>query len=368
MDSLPGIYENLLVLDFKSLYPSIIRTFNIDPLAFVGKKKGKSYIIAPNKAAFKRNSALLPEIIEVLMKEREKVAKQKDELTRYAIKILLNSFFGVMANPSFRFFNTDMANAITQSGQELIKLTAKKIEEKGYKVIYSDTDSVFINSKIDSYEKSQKLGEKLAKDINSFFDKHIKEKYNSENYLELEFEKVFKMFLMPHVRGSETGAKKRYAGLLIKDGKEKIEFTGLESRRRDWTDLSKKFQKELLDLIFHKKTVTNYIKKFVEDIRKGKYDDLLIYRKAIRKDLKSYAINAQHVKAAQKLDKMDSNIIEYVITEDGPEPTQKLKHKIDYDHYIKKQIQPIADSVLVFFNKNFEELLKGNKQSSLSNF
>jgi DNA polymerase-2 len=65
---------------------------------------------------------------------------------------------------------------------------------------------------------------------------------------------------------------------------------------------------------------------------------------------------------------MDSNIIEYVITEDGPEPTQKLKHKIDYDHYIKKQIQPIADSVLVFFNKNFEELLKGNKQSSLSNF
>src|SRR3989344_2250444 len=269
MESKPGIYDNIIILDFKSLYPSIMRTFFIDPLAFVGKKKGKDLIIAPNKAAFKRDEALLPEIINSLMKEREKVKKEKDELTSYAIKILLNSMFGVMANPSFRFFNIDMANAITHFGQFLIKLTAEKIEEKGYEVIYSDTDSVFIKSKSDDYKEAEKLGERLTKEINIFFDEFIKNTYKTPNHLELEFEKVFKMFLMPKVRGSEAGAKKRYVGLRVVDGKEKLEFTGMESRRRDWTDLAKKFQQELLDRIFHKKEVSNFIKDFVKDLKKG---------------------------------------------------------------------------------------------------
>ena len=168
MESKPGIYDNIIILDFKSLYPSIMRTFYIDPLAFVGKKKGKDLIIAPNKAAFKKDEALLPEIINSLMKEREKVKKEKDELTSYAIKILLNSMFGVMANPSFRFFNIDMANAITHFGQFLIKLTAEKIEEKGYEVIYSDTDSVFIKSKLDDYKEAEKLGENYTAKIIGF--------------------------------------------------------------------------------------------------------------------------------------------------------------------------------------------------------
>src|SRR3989344_3236057 len=269
MESKPGIYENIIILDFKSLYPSIMRTFFIDPLAFVGKKKGKDLIIAPNKAAFKRDEALLPEIINSLMKEREKVKKEKDELTSYAIKILLNSMFGVMANPSFRFFNIDMANAITHFGQFLIKLTAEKIEEKGYEVIYMDTDSCFLKSKLENTEEAEKLGEKLTKEINLFFDEFIKNTYKTHNHLELEFEKVFKMFLMPKVRGSEAGAKKRYVGLRVVDGKEKLEFTGMESRRRDWTDLAKKFQQELLDRIFHKKEVSNFIKDFVKDLKKG---------------------------------------------------------------------------------------------------
>ena len=368
MESKPGIYDNIIILDFKSLYPSIMRTFYIDPLAFVGKKKGKDLIIAPNKAAFKKDEALLPEIINSLMKEREKVKKQKDELTSYAIKILLNSMFGVMANPSFRFFNIDMANAITHFGQFLIKLTAEKIEEKGYEVIYSDTDSVFIKSKLDDYKEAEKLGEKLAKEINIFFDEFIKNTYKTPNHLELEFEKVFKMFLMPKVRGSEAGAKKRYVGLRVVDGKEKLEFTGMESRRRDWTDLAKKFQQELLDRIFHKKEVSNFIKDFVKDLKKGKYDDLLIYRKGIRKDLKSYAVNAQHVKAALKLDRIESNIIEYYMTTDGPEPIQKQTHPIDYEYYINKQLKPIADSILLFFDKTFDGLIKGGEQSTLLNF
>jgi len=64
-------------------------------------------------------------------------------------------------------------------------------------------------------------------------------------------------------------------------------------------------------------------------------------------------------------DKFEGNIVEYYITTNGPEPKQLLKHKLDYDHYINKQIKPIADTVLVFFNLNFEELLKGSKQTKL---
>ena len=72
-----------------------------------------------------------------------------------------------------------------------------------------------------------------------------------------------------------------------------------------------------------------------------------------------------HVKAARKLDKLESNIIEYYITLDGPEPVQKLKHKLDYGHYIDKQIKPIADQVLDLFGKSFEDLVSGSKQRKL---
>lgn len=368
MDSLPGVYENIILLDFKSLYPSIIRTFNIDPLTFVGKNPGRNLIIAPNRAAFKREQGLLPEIIAELMEEREKVKKEKDELTSYAIKILLNSMFGVMANSSFRFFSTDMANAITHFGQFLIKLTAEEMKKKGYTVIYSDTDSVFIKSGIEKYEDAETEGKKIARTMNVFFEKYISSTYGVKNHLELEFEKVYKMFLMPKIRGEEVGAKKRYAGLIIKNGEEKIEFTGMESKRRDWTEISKKFQYELLNRIFHKQEVSEYVKAFVDDIKNGKYDDLLIYRKALRKNPKSYQVKSQHLKAALKLKKIDSNIIEYVITEDGPEPIQNKKHKIDYNHYINKQLKPIADSILIFYNKKFDDLIKGSRQVSLFNF
>ncbi len=369
MDSIPGIYENIIILDFKSLYPSIIRTFNIDPLTFVGKISGKNLIIAPNRAAFKKDPGLLPEIISSLMEEREKVKKEKDELTSHAIKILLNSMFGVTANPSFRFFNTDMANAITYFGQFLIKMTAEEIKKKGYEVIYQDTDSVFIKSGIEIYEDAEIEGRKLTVVINRFFEKYIENTYGVKNHLELEFEKVYKMFIMPKIRGAETGAKKRYAGLRVIDGKEKIEFVGMESRRRDWTELSKKFQYELLDRVFHKKEISEYVKKFISEVREGKYDDMLVYRKSLRKKEEEYIkTTPPHVKAARKLKKINSTIIEYVITEDGPEPLQNRKHKIDYKHYINKQLKPIADSILVFYNKKFEDMIKGNKQTNIFNF
>ena len=170
---------------------------------------------------------------------------------------------------------------------------------------------------------------------------------------------------MPKIRGGEAGAKKRYAGLRLKDGNEKIDFVGIETARSDWTDVAKKFQLELLNRIFHKQEVTEFIKQFVQDITKGKYDKLLVYRKSLRKGLEGYSVLPPHLKAAQKIKDFKGGLVEYYITTDGPEPIQALKHKIDYEHYIKKQIKPIADSVLLFYNKTFEELLEGSKQTKL---
>jgi len=369
MESKPGIYDYVNVLDFKSLYPSIIRTFNIDPYSYT-LEKTKEVIIAPNKAMFRNEDGILPEIISKLHGEREKAKKEKNKLASYAIKILQNSFFGVLASPNCRFYNLQIANAITHFARYLIQLTAKKTRELGYDVIYSDTDAIFVISNAKNYEEANKIGNKIQKEINNFYDDFIKKEYKRKSYLELQFEKCFIRFLMPKLRGSEKGAKKRYAGLIInEEGKEEIKFTGLEFVRGDWTEAAKKFQYELLNRIFHKEEVFTFIKKFVNELKNGKYDKDLIYKKSIRKELKEYtAITPSHVKAARQLDSLDSNIIEYYITTEGPEPIQKLRHKIDYDHYIKRQIKPIADSILTFFDKDFDDMIKGNKQTSLFKF
>jgi len=367
MESKPGIYDNVLVFDFKSIYPSLMMTFNLDPASYLGKKKEKNSIKSPNNVYFRNEQGIVPEIIKTLWEEREKARKEKNELARYAIKILMNSFFGIMASPSCRFFNMDFANAITHFGQYIIKLTAKKINEKGYEVIYSDTDSNFVNSNTDSEKEAEEIGKKIEKEINEFYKGFIKKEYNRDSFLELEFEKNYIRFLMPKVRSGKKGAKKRYAGLLKKDNEEKIEIIGLEAIRGDWTEAAQIFQKELLNKIFHKQEPSEFIKEFVSDLIGGKYDDKLVYRKQIRKELEAYTrITPQHVFAARLLgDKFEGNIVEYYITTNGPEPKQLLKHKLDYDHYVNKQIKPIADTVLIFFNLNFDELLKGSKQTKL---
>ncbi|MFH1506165.1 MAG: DNA polymerase domain-containing protein, partial [archaeon] len=311
----------------------------------------------------------LPILIQRLWEARDKAKKKKDQIASMALKTTMNSFWGALASPNCRYYNFDMAESITGSARFIIKTTMQKIKEMGYEVIYGDTDSIFINLDVKTDKEAEKIGRKIQEDINAYFQKYVEENYNMKSFLELEFEKVYVRFLMPKVRGGEAGAKKRYAGLRMKDGKEKMEFTGLEFVRRDWTDLSKKFQLALLDKIFHKQEVAVFIKKFVDDLKKGKFDDLLVYKKAIRKDLEGYTkTTPPHVKAARKMKSLPSNIIHYVMTDDGPEPIQMLKHKIDYDHYIEKQIKPIADSVLGFYGQKFDDVLANSTQKTLFGF
>ncbi|MEK6898641.1 MAG: DNA polymerase II [Nanoarchaeota archaeon] len=363
MESNPGIYSNVIVLDFKSLYPSIIKTFNIDPASFTNEKTNT--IESPNGAHFKNQDGILPEIINKLHQAREKAKKEKRELASYAIKIIMNSFFGVLASPNCRYFSLDIANAITHFGQFIIKLTAEQVRKENLQVIYSDTDSVFIAT--DENKKNAELLTKgLPEKINKFYDKYIEKNYKRHSFLELEFKKHYLSFIIPRTRDLEKGSKKRYAGLVENNGKEEIEITGLEAIRGDWTEAARDFQKELLDKVFHKEEVKTFIKSYVKKILNGDLDKKLIYSKSIRKDLKEYTkTTPPHVKAARQLEKLDSTLIQYYITTKGPEPIQKLKSPLDYKHYIDKQIAPIANTILAFFNTNFEDLIKDSKQKKL---
>ncbi|MEK6963556.1 MAG: DNA polymerase II [Nanoarchaeota archaeon] len=368
MESKPGIYDYVVVCDFKSLYPSIICTFNIDPYSFVENGQGKDLITAPNGACFRNEEGILPLMIERLGKQRDIAKKEKNSVASYAIKTLMNSFWGVLASPRCRFYSFTMANGITHFGQYIIKLTAKKIQEMGYEVIYSDTDSVFINSKTQSSEEAEKIGDKIQKEIDRFFEEHVQKEYKRKSFLDLQFEKVYIRFLMPKVRSGEEGSKKRYAGLLNKDGKEEVKFVGLEAVRRDWTELAKQFQHELFNKVFHKEEVADYIRSFVKELKEGKLDPLLVYKKAIRKELGEYTkTTPPHVRAARLMENIESNLIEYVITVKGPQPIP-AKDKIDYDHYLEKQLKPIADTVLQFFHQNFDDMVKGSEQRTLFGF
>lgn len=369
MQSKPGIYDHVLVCDFKSLYPSLMRTFNIDPLMLDERCEGERPIKAPNGACFLREQGILPGLLESIMKRRDAARRAGDEHARFALKILMNSFYGVMASPNCRFYNPKIANAITGFARHFIQMLERRLRKQGFEVIYGDTDSLFVDLKLDDEQQAKTQGQKIVEEANRFLTQHIEQEYEVQSHLELEFEKVFVRFLMPRARSGEAGAKKRYAGMLRENGAERLEFVGLEFVRRDWTAIAKRFQQELLNRIFHDKPVESFVQHLVSEIREGKLDDELIYRKAIRKELDEYTkTTPPHVKAARKLGKLEGNIIDYVMTSDGPEPVQAIEHPIDYDHYIDKQIRPIADALLVFTQQSFDDILKGSRQTSLEGF
>jgi len=132
-------------------------------------------------------------------------------------------------------------------------------------------------------------------------------------------------------------------------GGETLELVGLEAVRRDWSAVARRFQRELLDLVFHDQPVEEFIRGFVGDLRAGRFDDELAYRKAIRKPLDSYTkTTPPHVKAARKQIGGPGRIVTYVVTTAGPEAAGEATAPPDYEHYVTQQLRPIADALLHF--------------------
>ncbi len=357
----PGIYDNIVVLDFKSLYPSIIRTFKIDPYSLL--MKDIDSITTLNGYKFSATHHILPDYIDELMNQRKEAIKNGDRQLSQAIKILMNSFYGVMGSFGCRFYHPDLPRAITGTGHKLLLGSKYYLESKGYKVVYGDTDSLFIKLKEVTLSDGEAQGKQIAEELNNYWSEKLKTEYKIQSYLELEFEKFYEKFIITPARGSETGAKKRYAGLINKNGKREIEFVGMEFVRSDWTKLAKEFQEELYMKIFSGQEVDAFIRETIKKLKEGKYDEKLIYRKRLRKEVEDYTKNVPpHVKAAKML-REPGDVVYYVITERGPVPVQLKYSDIDYSHYIEKQLKPIADSVLGLLDKSFDSIVGSDQMS-----
>lgn len=376
MDSRPGLYESVLVLDYKSLYPSIIRSFLIDPVGLIEGLKhpdDSDSVEGFRGARFSRTRHCLPSIVTRVSEGREEAKRERNAPLSQALKIIMNAFYGVLGSSGCRFFDTRLASSITLRGHQIMRQTRALVEAQGYEVIYGDTDSTFVwLGSAHSAQDANRIGLALVQHVNDWWRAHLSNEYGLQSALELQYETHFSRFLMPTIRGAEEGSKKRYAGLVVReDGSEEMVYKGLETVRSDWSPLARQFQQELYQRIFHRQPHQDYIRDYVRRTLSGEFDDLLIYRKRLRRPLHDYERNVPpHVRAARLADEYNDLLgrprqyqrggwISYVISVNGPEPLEVRRAPIDYDHYVTRQLQPVADAILPFVNDDFGTLVGG---------
>ncbi|MEE8580492.1 MAG: DNA polymerase II [Myxococcota bacterium] len=371
LDSEPGLFANVAVFDFKSLYPSLIRTFNLDPLARARARceaeGSAACIVAPNGAAFARGEAILPEIIERFTERREQARRRGDRHADQAIKIMMNAFFGVLGAAACRFFDPDIANAITGFGQQTLAWTRQAFEALGVRVLYGDTDSVFVKLRSDAPgEAALREAEALRAAVAAAIEERVRKAYAVEPCLKLELERVFDRFFMPRVRRGGSGSKKRYAG--TRQGR--LEIVGLESVRRDWPAVAGRLQRGMLTRMFSDREVLPFVAEVATRLRAGELDHELVYVKRVRKgSLDRYtATTPPHIQAARKLGGELRRVVRYVITKSGPEPVlpgRALPEGIDHGHYLDRVLRPVADAILSELGQSFDEALGRPRQMKL---
>lgn len=249
-----------------------------------------------------------------------------DKPLSQALKIIMNAFCGVLGAAGCRFYDPRLTSSVTMRGHDIMRKTRAIIESLGYQVIYGDTDSTFVWLKsAHSEADAERIGHWLVEEINQWWQTHLKDEYGLTSALEIEYETHYRRFLMPTIRGTDLGSKKRYAGL----SGDKMVFRGLETVRSDWTPLAQHFQQTLYRLIFDKMPYQQFIRDYVRDTLAGRYDDRLVYRKRLRRPLADYQRNVPpHVKAARMADEYNVRMnrppqyqrgagISYIITRSG---------------------------------------------------
>jgi DNA polymerase I len=391
-----GLHKDncVLVLDFASLYPSIIRTFNICPTTLLSDEQTKKFehVTSPSGAKFvsaKVREGVFPAILRELIETRRLVKKQMKEekdpekrrilnAKQLALKTMANSLYGYTAFLPARLYILDVANSITAFGRENIKKTKKLIEENfDVEVVYGDTDSMFIKTKISSLEEAEKLG----KEISEFVTKNL------PGFLSLEFEKIYKSFLIL--------TKKRYAGWTferdsesVTGWKDKIDMKGIETVRRDWCSLTSETMEKVIDIILKEGNIykaAEYVRKVIKDLSEGRIPlEKLTIVKGLTKDPEEYDGVQPHVELVKKMRLRDptkapivGDRIEFVIVKgnqllskraEDPEWVREHGLEIDSYYYIENQILPPIERIFEVCGISKTELLEGSKQQSLFDF
>ena len=373
-----GLHENVAELDFASMYPSIMVAFNISPDTL---SPNGDYIAPEVGYRFKKQpDGFFKRILISLIKRRQEIKKimknmnENDpnykllDIKQQTLKILTNSFYGYMGWSGARWYCKACAEATTAWGRYFIKTSAKISEQMGFKVLYGDTDSIFVSKPVGI--------EELKKEV----DKLI-ERISKELPVQIELDELFKTIFFVE--------KKRYAGLTIEG---KILVRGLEVRRGDWCELAKRAQKEVIEILLREKNPEKAMKlvsRIIEEIRKGnvKLEDIVIYKSLTKKPSKYEAIQA-HVKAAKKAEEIGifypvGSKIGYIVVKgagnvgDRAYPLEmiesfdgeniKIKRregyelkKLDKEYYIEHQIIPAVMRILERFGYS-DAKMKGSQ-------
>jgi DNA polymerase elongation subunit (family B) len=376
----PGLYKNVVVYDFRSLYPTIIISHNISIETMnceCCKNKEKVpvenfnlWFCAKKEGFF---STVLKDIIMRRMRVKE-IMKNTDKKKRIfldarqnSLKTLSNSFYGYLGFFAARWYNKDCARSVTAYGRHYIHKVINAAKEKGFDVLYSDTDSVFLGLK----NKTKKDSEKFCEEINA----------SLPGMMELEYEGSYKSALFVPVRATDTGAKKKYA---LIDEEDHITIKGFETVRRNVSPIAKKTQEKVIEIILKENApekAFEFVNKVIADLKNKKVDteDLAISTQ-LTKSLSSYDSIGPHVAVAKRmkangLEIFSGMIIRYVVTA-GKElirdraklPEEVKKGEYDVDYYINNQLLPSVESIFEVFGYRTEDLTGGKKQSRLGEY
>lgn len=370
-----GLHENLVVFDFRSLYPTIIVTHNIDPATIdcdccsseeAVKAPNLGYEFCQNKTGF------IPETLKSLIKDRAELKekmKELDEDTReyqsvynsqWALKILANSFYGMLGYSRARWYSKECAESVTSFGRYYIKNTIENAEEEGFDVVYGDTDSLLC-----------KLRDKNREDVQNFLQKINEEMLGM---MELELEGFYK-------RGVFV-SKKRYA-MVSEEGK--MEVKGLEFVRRDWAALAKETQEEVLKAVLSEgspEKAAEIVQEVTKRVQEGNVDlENLIIHTRLKKPIEEYESEGPHVAAAKRLRDAGEDIepgmtIRYIVEKgsgkigDRAIPVSQFGEK-DYDseYYNNNQILPAVMRVMEVLGYTEEKLrYEETRQTRLGSF
>jgi len=358
-----GLHENIVSLDFRSLYPTIIVTHNVD-MATLDCSCCPGENVAPTGHHFcKRREGFIPSILSRLIERRAEIKDQlgrvdpsssefkKIDAMQQALKILSNSFYGYSGYPRARWYSKECAESVAAWGRHYIKYTIQSAETEGFEVLYSDTDSIFIT-------KSGLEREGLIRQAQEFL-----QRLNSSlpGIIQLEYEGF-------SPRGFFV-SKKRYA-LLDKGGK--IVTRGLEVVRRDWSPIAKETQRRVLRAILEDgdpQKAAEEVRKTIRALSERSVDltDLVISTRMM-KTIQSYEAQAPHVALAKRLARDGTDVelgssIDYIVRKGGgkvgdrAQPVEEARlDDYDIEYYIRNQVLPPSMRILSSFGYREEDL------------
>ncbi|MBD3312411.1 hypothetical protein GF352_03090 [archaeon] len=369
-----GIYEDIAVVDFRSLYPTIIVSYNIGP-GTISTKGLKIKVDGREHHFNQEEKGFIPSVVKDLVKTRAEIKKElrkkKDPLLEarsYAIKTVTNATYGYLSYPRSRWYCFDCSESITALGREHIKKVIDKAVKAGFGVCYGDTDSAFLT-----------LGDRTKKELEAFLKKINKE---LPGIMELELERICPRGLFVAGKKGKKGVKKRYA-LIDEEGE--LIIKGFEFVRGDWSNISKKTQYRVFQALLKdnsRSKAISVVKKVVNKLRENKVPIKdLVLRTQLTKNINQYKSIGPHVAVAKRLAEKGypvsaGTIINYVVIEgeglirEKARTVDEVKEqglKPDAEYYIHHQVIPAVDRVLDVLEVSGEEFEK-QKQEKLADF